>query len=389
MIMNKILLVTNILTPYRSYFYSLLHHECVIKNIDLKILVTADNEPNRNWKYEDFKQEYTILVKGKIFSFPNNIFIHLNNIIPFLKDFKPSIVICAGTYLYPALWQILTLKKFLNYKTIYWNESHNHELRDYSGWKIKLREYIRSVIFNKIDAFWYGGEWALEMIDKYADSSSKKIFVPNLINEKAFEDALSFTEEQKANIRKKYGISENYINLICPARLTSVKGQLNFFKQFKNYPNASKFCFILAGDGDQEKVIKECVEHSGILNVRLLGYKNQEEIIELYSVSDYFFMPSLSDPNPLTCIESLWCGLPLIVSNHVGNSPEVIKPGVNGYIFNAERLNESYMYFDDIINHRNNDWLLNARKESRRIAHEKYSSLDSTKRIISETLSIF
>lgn len=92
MIMNKILLVTNILTPYRSYFYSLLHHECVIKNIDLKILVTADNEPNRNWKYEDFKQEYTILVKGKIFSFPNNIFIHLNNIIPFLKTSNPALL---------------------------------------------------------------------------------------------------------------------------------------------------------------------------------------------------------------------------------------------------------------------------------------------------------
>ena len=38
-------------------------------------------------------------------------------------------------------------------------------------------------------------------------------------------------------------------------------------------------------------------------------------------------LPSLSDPNPLSCIEACWSANPLIVSEHVGNNPEIITEG--------------------------------------------------------------
>lgn len=50
-------------------------------------------------------------------------------------------------------------------------------------------------------------------------------------------------------------------------------------------------------------------------------------MIELYSISDVFVLPSISDANPLTCIEALWTELPLFISENCGNYPEVIEQG--------------------------------------------------------------
>jgi glycosyltransferase involved in cell wall biosynthesis len=37
-------------------------------------------------------------------------------------------------------------------------------------------------------------------------------------------------------------------------------------------------------------------------------------------------------------IEALWAGLPLILSDRVGNHPETLLPGENGWLFNPDSL---------------------------------------------------
>ena len=42
------------------------------------------------------------------------------------------------------------------------------------------------------------------------------------------------------------------------------------------------------------------------------------------------------DPNPLSVIEALWAGLPLILSNRVGNQHEALVIGKNGWLFDQQ-----------------------------------------------------
>ena len=109
------------------------------------------------------------------------------------------------------------------------------------------------------------------------------------------------------------------------------------------------------------------------VDVRLLGFQNQGAIVELYSIADVFLLPSLSDANPLTCIEALWAGLPLFISNHCGNYPEVVKPEENGYVFNYTNKKEAIDNLTKIINS-SNQWRTNAKKVSLEIAKDKYDS---------------
>lgn len=94
-------------------------------------------------------------------------------------------------------------------------------------------------------------------------------------------------------------------------------------------------------------------------------------------------MPSLSDPNPLTCIEALWSGLPLLVSNHVGNYPEVVKEDKNGFVFNYDKRDELYNILDSILL-KNEEWYKEAKEYSYNLACHNYNASDVALKIINK-----
>lgn len=52
---------------------------------------------------------------------------------------------------------------------------------------------------------------------------------------------------------------------------------------------------VVAGDGEDEGKIRDRVAELGI-DLRLAGYKQEEQTIELYHASDAFFLPSFPIP---------------------------------------------------------------------------------------------
>src|SRR5262249_15196037 len=82
--------------------------------------------------------------------------------------------------------------------------------------------------------------------------------------------------------------------------------------------------------------ISSWIEKHPSLDVRLEGHLGEDELLRLYAASDTFALPSMRDPNPLAVIEALWAGLPLILSERVGNCFEALKPGANGWLFDPD-----------------------------------------------------
>lgn len=66
-------------------------------------------------------------------------------------------------------------------------------------------------------------------------------------------------------------------------------------------------------------------------NMHDLGRLNQKEVIKAMQVSDAFLFPSRSEGLPLSAIEAMSCGLPVIGMQKTALE-EVIKEGINGYI---------------------------------------------------------
>ena len=78
---------------------------------------------------------------------------------------------------------------------------------------------------------------------------------------------------------------------------------------------------------------------AGCENITFLGRLSYDQLIEYYSLCDYFVMPSRHDAYGLVFVESLCFGLPCIGKN-ICAMPEFIQHGKNGYLLQHDDAQE-------------------------------------------------
>ena len=109
----------------------------------------------------------------------------------------------------------------------------------------------------------------------------------------------------------------------------SQKGVLILLEAFKTLaPSYPKLWLWIAGDGplrsELERTAKAFPEGN---RIRFLGFR--EDIPEVLRSSDLFVLPSLLEAMPLTLLEAMAAGLPVIVTS-VGDNPHLVSSGING-----------------------------------------------------------
>jgi len=114
-----------------------------------------------------------------------------------------------------------------------------------------------------------------------------------------------------------------------------------------------------------------------------MGEVSRHEIAELYALADCMLLPSIADPNPLAVVEALWSGLPLLLSSHVGNHPEAVKSGLNGYVFDYQEPKVATELFDQMIAS-DVSWRASASAASLAIAREVFDSRKVVRHLLRE-----
>lgn len=375
----KMVLLTNILSPYRRVFFDEIALQCKKVGDTFSVLVMSPEEYDREWHYEEYKTEYTILLKCKTFRI-KHIPIYINvDLKEKLESLKPDIVIIAGGYMLPSAWKASKIVGKQGGRLLFWSESHLGEKRQYGCLILWIRERVRRSFYSKFEGFLYPGEKAKQFIECYAGINVKYYFIPNLIDNRKF---LKISEHcgEKYEIRKKYGLNCHKFIMFSPMRLTWVKGLEPFMDLFVKSGCSEKVQLVVAGTGELYEKLQNKAKKLKI-DLKLLGYHEERDIIELYNGADCFLMPSLSDPSPLSCVEAIWCGLPILVSEHVGNSPEIVEEGINGYVFSYENRKEAQEKIRKIVN-ASSEWLEKASMRSREIAQERFELKKMTKNLI-------
>ena len=103
-------------------------------------------------------------------------------------------------------------------------------------------------------------------------------------------------------------------------RITHQKGPSYFINATNKLAEKSdQIRFIMAGDGDlREKMIELTAEMGISKRFHFPGFLTNEEVKNLWQISDALVMPSVSEPFGLTAVEAMSANLPVIVSRQSG-----------------------------------------------------------------------
>ena len=145
--------------------------------------------------------------------------------------------------------------------------------------------------------------------------------------------------------RAKQGFSAADILFVCVARFAAQKNHALLIRAFAKGPASDpRAHLVLAGEGILRAQLQERVNQLGLTSrVHFLGLRR--DIPDVLGAADIFALGSDYEGNPLSVIEAMAAGLP-IVSTAVGGVPELLQNGKQGFIVQAgyaEQLSEAMM----------------------------------------------
>lgn len=165
-----------------------------------------------------------------------------------------------------------------------------------------------SKAYSYIDTIVCPSEFMKKKLDKQKRFSSKTVAIHN------FVDKVDFTETEKSDYVLEFG------------KLCEDKGTYTLLEVCKRMPNTK---FVFAGYGPAVEDIKK------LKNAEFVGFKSGEELEHLIRKAAVSVCPTTIDENcSFAVIESQMYMTPVIGSRK-GGTPELIKEGKTGELFNA------------------------------------------------------
>jgi len=133
--------------------------------------------------------------------------------------------------------------------------------------------------------------------------------------------------ETREELRSRLGVSGFCLGNV--ARLEEQKGHEDLLAAVNMVRDEiPDLTVLLVGDGSRDDKLRALTQELGLeKTVRFLGVRR--DVPEILGALDAFIMPSRWEGIPLTLLEAMGCGLP-VISTKVGRAPEIIQDGVNG-----------------------------------------------------------
>lgn len=136
----------------------------------------------------------------------------------------------------------------------------------------------------------------------------------------------------------------------------------------------------LVGYGYEENNLQKLAKKLNLnKRVEFVGKKTGDDLIREYKSSHLFVLPSSSEGQPLTLLEAMACGLPIIATK-TGGIPEIVKDNVNGLLVPP---NDCIALANAII------WCLKNKNDFGKRGHLRVAKMNSWDDIANKTLSIY
>ena len=259
------------------------------------------------------KMSYRSIFSRLYYIFLTGLILHKNNYSNVILENHATLYLC--------------IKLFNNYKK-YYGKYVYHIHNEFSGFYGCLKEIKNTAIIIGVS------NYVVDRVKKQVNGFSEhtKFFVlKNKIDREKFLSNVN--ENKEKELRKKLNVKTDTQIVLFTGRMNREKG-IDILIKAWNLLELSNSVLLIVGSYYFNSSIKNSkyqYELNSLIkkskNIRFTGYISYEEMPNVYALADLVVLPSMwDDPAPLTVIESLTMGKPLITT-YSGGIPEYANSG--------------------------------------------------------------
>lgn len=167
------------------------------------------------------------------------------------------------------------------------------------------------------------------LVNDFNIKKSRISLINNGVDLELFKNA--YSDEEKAIIKKEFGLKEGGPIVGIIARLSSVKGHKFLIRAMETVVERIKEAqLLIVGEGEEQEDLKALVKELGLSN-SVIFMKSILDTSRVLSIIDVFVLPSVEEGLGLALLEALCCARPVVASD-VGGIYSIVKDNVTGLL---------------------------------------------------------
>ncbi|KAB2954539.1 N-acetyl-alpha-D-glucosaminyl L-malate synthase BshA [Heliorestis acidaminivorans] len=144
-----------------------------------------------------------------------------------------------------------------------------------------------------------------------------------------FVDVEAYIPQQNPALRSRFALPEEKL-LLHISNFRPIKRLEDVVKIFAGVNQVLPSRLLLVGDGPEKVTALQMAQQLAVEErVHFLG--RQENVAEIFALSDLFLLPSEKESFGLVALEAMACEVPVVASK-TGGLPEVVEHGLTGYL---------------------------------------------------------
>jgi glycosyltransferase involved in cell wall biosynthesis len=344
LVSKRVVLITNIPTPYRIPLYNALFEECNKRGMKFTVVFASKGYKRRKWKidFDKIKFPHHFLPSAKI-SFGGNgrVLFTYSNILKTLSWLSPDLIISAG-------FSIATIKIALyacqkqTPPYIIWTESIDRPFHHRSG----LRMLQRRLLGRKASAFLVSGSRAAAYVKTLGVKPGRIFRAISTVDTDLFH-------QKTAQIRNALAetASGEKILLYVGHFTRGKRIDLLLYLLHKLLLADNSIELWLVGSGPEYHALNTLSRSLGIeKNVLFFPFQQQENLFDFYARADCFVFPSEYDVWGMALVEAMASGLPCLASKSAGAAIDLIEHGKNGFLVDFRCIDNLLPLLSELLN---------------------------------------
>lgn len=247
-----------------------------------------------------------------------------------------------GVQAHNAFWLSINKALFFRHKkVISWEHSSPiTSLKNEYNYTWPLWLILRFGLSQSTDAFFCVSKGAVVQMENIIRSSKNKVFyTPNMI----------FNTNDLTDISNR--TKNSTINIVSVGRLSKEKGLMLALQALSRLKNID-YNYLIVGDGPCYDELDNYVNSTPNLMGKVQFLGRREDVLSIMLDSDLILLPSYFEGLPTVLVEACITNTPIIAANCKTGPSEIVKEGVNGYLFEVGNSTDLYNKINLWINNR-------------------------------------